>query len=171
LEQAHFATDGGRKESRCPADISLDFAAKASIAVGVDGLFPGRRPAWPYSPGSWWCKHRDRRGAEMENEAMATRQPSEPTKTRVEAKVDTRVTNQPVGNSKPEPKRRNPRVRSRSAAAQSNRAAATVRAKEAIVHDKRAPARSRLKPTSARTDLGAGRAVLMRHRPAQSAPR
>jgi hypothetical protein len=62
-------------------------------------------------------------------------------------------------------------VRSRSAAAQSNRAAATVRAKEAIVHDKRAPARSRLKPTSARTDLGAGRAVLMRHRPAQSAPR
>ena len=147
LEQAHFATDGGRKESRCPADIPLDFAAKASIAVGVDGLFPGRHPAWPNAPGLWWCKHRDRRGAEMENEAMATRQTSKPAKTRVEAKVDTGVTNQPVRNSKPEPKRRNPRVRSRSAAAQSNRAGATVRVKEAVVHDKRAPAR---------TDLGAG---------------
>ena len=76
-----------------------------------------------------------------------------------EDKVDVgrmKVTNQPVGNRKPEPKRRNPRVRSRSAAAQSNRAGATVRAKEAVVHNKRAPARSRSKPTSARTDLGAG---------------
>jgi hypothetical protein len=29
------------------SDISLDFAAKASTAVGVDGLLFGRRPAWP----------------------------------------------------------------------------------------------------------------------------
>ena len=156
LDGGYFATDCGREESRRPADIPLDFAAKTSIAVGVDGLLSGRRPAWPNAPGLWWCKHRDRRGAEMENEAMATRQTSKPAKTRVEAKVDTGVTNQPVRNSMLEPKRRNPRVRSRSAAAQSNRAGATVRAKEAVVHDKRAPARSRSKPTSARIDLGAG---------------
>src|SRR5204863_768747 len=34
------------KRNRCAADIPLDFAAKASIAVGVDGLL-GRRLAWP----------------------------------------------------------------------------------------------------------------------------
>jgi len=71
-------TDGAKEKSRCPADIPLDFAAKASIAVGVDGLLFGRPAAWPQAPGLWWCKHRDRRGAEMENEAMATRQASKP---------------------------------------------------------------------------------------------
>jgi hypothetical protein len=59
-----------------PAHILLDFTSKASIAVGVDGLLLARRLAWPEPPGLWWCKHRDRRGAEMENEAMATRQTS-----------------------------------------------------------------------------------------------
>ena len=91
--------------------------------MGVDGLLSGRRPAWPNAPGLWWCKHRDRRGAEMENEAMATKQTSKPAKTRVEAKVDTRVTNQPVRNSRPEPKRRSElssmaRVKSRQERAQ-----------------------------------------------------
>ena len=57
----------------------------------------------------------------MENEAMATRQTSKPAKTRVEAKVDTGVTNQPVRNSKPEPKRRNSTVTLCSGPEQSSR--------------------------------------------------
>ena len=68
------ALDSRRPEkSHCSAHIPLDLAAKASIAVRVDGRLLGRRPAWLQSPGLWRCKHRDRRGAEMENEAMATR--------------------------------------------------------------------------------------------------
>jgi len=38
-----------------PAHIPLDFTAKASIAVGLDGLLLGRRLAWPQPPGLWWC--------------------------------------------------------------------------------------------------------------------
>ena len=57
----------------CPAEIPLDFTAKASIAVGVDGLLLDRRLAWPKEPGLWWCKHRDRRGANVENEALSVR--------------------------------------------------------------------------------------------------
>src|SRR5215472_12919596 len=53
----------------------------------------------------------------METEAMATRQTSKPTKTKSEAKVDTDVINKPVRNRKREAERRNPQVRSRSAAA------------------------------------------------------
>ena len=34
-------------KSRCLAHIPLDFAAKASIAVGIDGLLLGRRPPGP----------------------------------------------------------------------------------------------------------------------------
>ena len=139
-----------------PAHIPLDFAAKTSIAVGVDGLLSGRRPAWPNAPGLWWCKHRDRRDAEMENEAMAARQPSKQTKTKAEAQVDTGVTNQPVGNRKREPESRNPRVRSRAAAAQNSRAAATAVADVAVVRDKAEPTRSSSKPTSRRADLRAG---------------
>jgi hypothetical protein len=56
------------------ADIELDFPAKGSIAVDVDGLLLDRRPAWPRAPGLWWCKHRDRRGADPEDEQMASKQ-------------------------------------------------------------------------------------------------
>jgi hypothetical protein len=48
--------------------IVLDFPRIGSIAVHVDGLLLGRRPAWPRAPGLWWCKHRDRRGADPEDE-------------------------------------------------------------------------------------------------------
>jgi hypothetical protein len=108
-------------------------------------------------PGLWWCKHRDRRGAEMENEVMATRQPSKQAKTKAAAKVDTRVINKPVGNGEREPERRNPRARSRSAAARIDQAGATATAVDgAVVHDKPEHTRSRSKPTSGRTDVGAG---------------
>ena len=66
----------GATKTVVPARIPLDFTAKASIAVGVDGLLHALRPAWPQALGLWWCKHRDRRDAEMENEAMATKQTS-----------------------------------------------------------------------------------------------
>ena len=146
------------RKSCCPAHIPLDFAAKASIAVGVDGLLLGRRPAWLRAPGLWWCKHRDRRGAEMENEAMATRQTSKPTKTKSEAKVDTEVINKPVRNRKREAERRNPQVRSHSAAARIDHTGAKATAADgAVAENKPEQTGSRSKPISGRTDLRATR--------------
>jgi len=151
------ALDSRRPEkSRCPAHIPLDFAAKASIAVRVDGLLLGRRPAWLQAPGLWRCKHRDRRGAKMENEVMATRQTSKQAKTKAEPKGDTGVINKPGGNRKREAGRRNPRTRSRSAAARIDQAGAKAAAADgAVVHDTREQKRSRSKPTSRHNDLGA----------------
>ena len=153
------ALDGRPQEkSRCPAHIPFDFTAKASIAVSVDGLLLGRHPAWPQTPGLWWCKHRDRRGAEMENDPMATRQTSKQAKIKAAAKVDTGVINKPVHNDEREPERRNPRVRSRSAAARIDQAGATAAAADgAVVHGKPEQTRSRSKPTSGRTDVATGR--------------
>jgi len=126
--------------------------------VGVDGLLLGRRPAWPQPPGLWWCKHRDGRGAEMENEAMATRQTSKQAKTKAAAKVDTRVINKPVRNSEREAEPSNPRARSRSAATRMDQAGATAAVADgAVVHDKSKQTRSRSKPISGHTDVGAGR--------------
>lgn len=117
------------EKNHYPADIPLDFTAKASIAVGVDGLLLDRRRlAWPKEPGLWWCKHRARRGANVENEAMATRQTSKQAKTKAEEEVVTRVTNKPGRKTEREAKRRNPRAPSRSLAAQSDRAGATAAA-------------------------------------------
>ena len=156
-----------RKNSRS-RHIPLDFTAKASIAVGVDGLLLSRRPAWPQPPGLWWCKHRDRRGAEMENEAMTTRQTSKQAKTKAAAKVDTGVINKPIGNSEREAERRNPRTRSRSAGARIDQAGATAGAEGAVVHDKSEQTRSRSKPSSGRTDLGAASVSGANHRTAST---
>jgi hypothetical protein len=94
----------------------------------------------------------------MENEVMATRQTSKQAKTKTAAKVDTRVINKPVRNSEREVERRNPRARSRSAAARIDQAGGTAGAAEdAIVHDKSEQTRSRSKPISGRTDVRAGR--------------
>jgi Protein of unknown function (DUF3489) len=108
----------------------------------------------------WWCKHRDRRGADLENEAMATKQSSKPAKSKAEATVDTAAANKPGAKSEREPQRRNPRARSRSTAARTDRAEATVAAapKPSLngsekVHDKPQQARSRSKPTAERADL------------------
>ena len=94
----------------------------------------------------------------MENEAMATRQTSKQAKTKAAAKVDARVINKPVGNSEREAERRNPRARSRSAAARIDQAGATAAAAEgAVVHDKPERIHSGSKPTAARADVRAGR--------------
>ena len=144
-------------KSRCPAHIPFDFTAKASIAVGVDGLLLGRHLAWPQTPGLWWCKHRDRRDAEMENEAMATRQISKQAKTKATAKADTGVINKPARNGEREPETRKPRARSRSTAARIDQAGATAAVADgAVVHDKPEPTGSRSKPASGRTDVRAG---------------
>jgi len=143
-----------------PADIPLDFAAKASIAVGVDGLLLGRRPAWP--------ERRACGGASiatgavrLENEAMATRQPSKQTKRKAEAKVD--ATNRPGATNEREPQRRNRRVRSRFAA-RTDRAEATATAVpkaslngSAMVHDNAQQARLRSKSVAAPADLATSR--------------
>jgi hypothetical protein len=99
-------------------------------------------------------QHRDRRGAEMENEVMATRQTSKQAKTKTAAKVDTRIINKPVHHRERKAERRNPRAR--SAAARINQAGATAAAADGtVVHDKSEQTRSRSKPSSGRTDLGA----------------
>jgi hypothetical protein len=91
-----------RPKSRCPAHISLDFAGKASIAVGVDDLLLGY-PAWPQAPGLWRCQHRDRCGGDVENEAMATRHTSKQAKPKAETKAKTGVKNGPVVKREREP--------------------------------------------------------------------
>ena len=87
---------------------------------------------------------------------MATGQTSKQATTKSEAKVDTEVINKPVRNRKREAERRDPRTRSRSAAARIDQAGAkAVAADGAAVHNKPAQTGSRSKPTSGRTDLRA----------------
>jgi hypothetical protein len=143
-----------------PADIPLDFTAKASIAVGVDGLLHWPPPAWPQAPGSWQCKHRDRRDADMENEAMATRQSSKQAKTKAEAKGDTGAANRPIAKSEDKPRRRNPPAQSRPTAAPTNRTGGTAAAARraslngsATGPDNPEPAHASAKPTAERADL------------------
>jgi hypothetical protein len=75
-----FEFDTAPPKSSYPAPISLDFAAKASIAVCVDGLLLVVTPPGLRTPGSWRCKHRDGRGADLESEAMATKQTKQASK-------------------------------------------------------------------------------------------
>src|SRR5215472_5691757 len=92
----------------------------------------------------------------METEAMATRQTSKPTKTKSEAKVDTKIINKPVRNRKREAERRNPQVRSRSAATRIDHAGAKATAADgAVAENKPEQTGSRSKRTSGHTDLGA----------------
>ena len=126
----------------------------------VDGLLLGRRPAWPERRACGGAKHRDRRGADLENEAMATRQTSKQGKSKAGARVDTGATNKSGAHSEREPQRRNPRVRSRSAAARTNRARAIAAAApqaslnaSEMVHDKPQRAHSRSKPAAERASL------------------
>jgi hypothetical protein len=94
----------------------------------------------------------------MENEAMATRQTSKPTKTKSETKVDTEVINKPVRNRKREAERRNPQVRSHSAAARIDHTGAKATAADgAVAENKPEQTGSRSKPISGRTDLRATR--------------
>jgi hypothetical protein len=113
-------------------------------------------------PGSWWCKHRDSRGADLENEAMATRQTSQRAKTKAEAKADTDGTNKPKAKSEREPERRNARALSRSAVARTDRAGETATAAAApktslngseMVHEKLQQARLSSKPVAAPADV------------------
>jgi Protein of unknown function (DUF3489) len=91
---------------------------------------------------------------------MATRQTTKQAKNKAEARVDTGATNRPGAKSEREPLRRNPRVRSRSAAARTDRAGATAAAAakaslngSEMVHEKPQQARSRSKPTAQPADL------------------
>jgi hypothetical protein len=105
----------------------------------------------------------------MENEAMATRQISKQAKAKTEAKVDTGVINKPVGNRKREAERRDPRTRSRSAAARIDQAGAkAATADGAAVRNKPAQTGSRSKPTSGHTDLRAGSVSGARQPPAST---
>jgi hypothetical protein len=92
----------------------------------------------------------------MENEAMAAKQTSKQAKTESGAKVDTGVINKPGRNTEREAARRNPRARSRSAAARIDQIGATAVAVDgAVIPDKPERTRSRSQPTAGRTDVGA----------------
>src|SRR5437660_10994785 len=78
-------------------------------------------PAWPRAPGLWWCKHRDRRGADPEDEVMASKQTNKQAKSA--AKADTGEPNKPARNRQCAPRRRTPQARSKSAAIQTSSAA------------------------------------------------
>src|SRR6516162_4292472 len=146
-----------RKKQSFPLTFHSTSRPKRALLWVLTTSFLVAAPAWPQPPGLWWCKHRDRRGAEMENEAMATRQTSKQAKTKAAAKANTRVINKPVRNSEREPERRNPRTRSRSAAARIDQAGAKAASDGAVVHDKSGQMRSRSQPISGRTDVRAGR--------------
>ena len=119
--------------------------------MDVDGLPSSLLRLAFQLPGLWWCKHRDRRDAEMENEVMANKQ----AKPKAATEVDTKITNKPVRDSEQEPERRNRQARSRTGTAQIDRARATAASTDgAVVHDKSKQSGSRLQSTAGRTDVG-----------------
>lgn len=153
LQQCHFKPTAPEK-NHCAVHIPLDFAAKASIAVGVDGLLLGRAPPGlqrrlvvVQAPRQARCVG--------ENEAMA-RQTSKQEKSKAEAKVDAGDTSAPLAKREREPQRRTPRVRSRSAARSDRARGAAPKAHlngSEMVHDKPEQARSRSKLIADRADL------------------
>jgi len=113
----------------CLAHIPLDFTAKGSIAVGVDGLLPERRPAWPKCRACGGASTATGAVRILENEAMATKQTSKQAKTSVDPGAATRAR---------QAHRRNRRARSRAAATQEATTAALPQAGPAsseMVHD------------------------------------
>src|SRR5215470_8716911 len=99
--------------------------AKRALLCVFTASFLGR-PAWLRAPGLGWCKHRDRRGADLENEAMSTKQTSKRVKSKAGAKIRPGATNQPAAETDRQPQTRNPQARPRSAAVGSNLTAATA---------------------------------------------
>src|SRR5437667_10795668 len=97
----------GQREIVVSAHIALDFPGKGSIAVHVDCLLLGRRHARPRAPGSWWCKHRDRRGADPEDKQMASKQANKQA-------TSAATTNKPARKPEPQPRRRISPGRSKS---------------------------------------------------------
>ena len=91
---------------------------------------------------------------------MATKQSSKPAKSKTEAKADTGAPNEPGAKNKREPQRRNPRVRSRSAARTDRVETIVATAPKPslngseMVHDKPQQARSCSKATAPPADLG-----------------
>jgi hypothetical protein len=67
-ERRRFKKLAAQQKIVVSAHIALDFPAIGSIAVHVDGLLLVAALAWPRAPGLWWCKHRDRRDADSEDE-------------------------------------------------------------------------------------------------------
>jgi hypothetical protein len=145
-------------KKRWSRSIPLDFDTKTSIAVRGHWLLLVAAPPGHRAPGLRWCKHRDRRGADLESEAMA-KHTSKRAKTKAEAKVDTGVTSGPAPNGEHEPQRGNRRARSHSVAARTNRAGATGAADPTAtlsgtegVNEEQAP--SSPEPIAEHADLG-----------------
>ena len=156
-----LSTLGRRKKQSFPLTFHSTSRPKRALLSVLTASFLGRRPRLAPAPGLWWCKHRDRRGADLESTAMTTRQTGKQAKTKAEAKVDPGViTNKPGGKTERQTPRRDARQQSRSVTAQTNRAAVTAAAAPkarsndaAAVHGKPKQARPRAKPVAPRADL------------------
>jgi len=113
----------------------------------------------------WWCKHRDGRGAEVENEAMPTKQTNKQrAKIKASAQISPGAANKSAAETERQPQTRNPRARPRSAAIGTNSTAATApAARKARLNgsesgrDKPEPARASIKPVAEPTDLAVSR--------------
>jgi hypothetical protein len=151
-------------KSRWTAEFHSTSRAKRALLCVFTASFLGRRPPGP-EPGLWWCKHRDGRGAEVENEAMPTKQTSKQrAKSKASAPISRGAANKPAAETERQPQSRNPRPRLRAAAAETNPTAATApAARKARLngsesgHDKPEPARASIKPVAEPTDLAASR--------------
>jgi hypothetical protein len=125
------------------------------------------------APGLWWCKHRDRRDADLENEAMPTKQTNKRVKSKTEAKISSGTTNQSTAETERQSQTRNPRARPRSAAVGTNPTAATAARKGRLngsesVHDKLKQGPAPSKPVAERADLATSRVSGAEQQPASA---
>ena len=129
-----FVFDTESPEIPCPALFhSTSPPKRALLCVSTASRLVAARLA-SRAPGSWWCKHRDRRGADSENETMATKQTCKQAKTKAEVRVDRSANNRSIATSEHEAQHRNRRARSRSGAARTDRAGATAAALKASLN-------------------------------------
>ena len=105
-------------KSRCTAPekvaVPLTFHSTSRVKRALLCVFTASflgHPAWLRAPGCRWCQHRDRRGADLEDEAMPTKQTNKRAKSKAEAKVSTGATNPPIAKSEHAQHRRKPRQR------------------------------------------------------------
>ena len=68
-------------------------------------------PAWLRAAGCRWCQHRDRRGADLEDEAMPTKQTNKRAKSKGRSKGQYRRHDPPIAKSEHAQHRRKPRQR------------------------------------------------------------
>ena len=106
-----------------PPHIPLDFPRHRKHCCPCRRPPPGSPPAWPRAPGLWWCKHRDRRDADPEDEDDGQQTTPQASKERRKGRYrrDEQAGSQ---TASAQPRRRVSQARSGSAATETSSAAA-----------------------------------------------